>query len=142
MFNLKKLAKNYNLEVVDLDDCYYKVSKKLKRMEENNIDLFNKIIKDKLEEIGLSYKDVELVSEYYTELKEEEMKQEEELTNEVLSSDEEPINVIEKKLNKNCMDGDGGDVIQTSNNTGIDLKIGRNRPKGYKTEIINIYNNR
>ena len=46
MFNLKKLAKNYNLEVVDLDDCYYKVSKKLKRMEENNIDLFNKIIKE------------------------------------------------------------------------------------------------
>jgi len=143
MINLRSVAKKYNLEEQDLDDTYYKACRQLKKLSQStlNEDLLIKLIQDRLEELGLDYSDIDAVSYHYIKL------QEEDIANKIINSNEEPIRIIEDEIGaageigsgiNSPMDA-GGETIQTSNNTGIDTAIGRNRPKGYKKVLVNMY---
>lgn len=133
MINIKSMARKYDLEIQELDDCYYKALNQVKKIDKSilNEELLSKYLEDKLEEMGIEYKDINVITSYYIKL------QEEEIADKIVNTNEEPIDVIEDEMEKDRMEGES---IQTSNNTGIDSTIGRNRRHGYDTELINMYN--
>jgi len=140
MVNLKSIVRKYDLEDVNIiDDCYYQACRQIKKLGYNDFseELLIKIIQDKLETIGITdYKDIDNISNYYISLRKEELMSE--IVAKIENSNEEPITVVEKELdieNKDKME----DTMLTSNNTGIDQTIGRNKKTGYKTEIKNLY---
>ena len=101
-----------------------------------NEDLFSKYFEDRLQELYLDQKDILTLSDYYTTIFIDEQNQE--LVDKVINSTDEPIEIIKDEMvNKACMDAGSADVIQTSGQ--LSQVIGRSRPKGYKTELINLY---
>jgi hypothetical protein len=133
MVNIKGIAKKYDVEINDLDSVYYSVYKQLKKLNNLNEDLFNKYMQDKLQEFYMDDKDIYSLSDYYTQIFIDE--ENNKLADKIINSEQEPIDIIKSELNKDKMDGE---VIQTSGE--MSQVIGRNRPVGYKKEIINMYN--
>jgi len=128
MIKLSEIAKRYDLSEKDFELTYYSALNNVRRISGKflNEDLLFKYMYDKLEEQGLKPRDVEKVIEYYQEeLAIYQSKKEEKAIKKIMSG-EDAQEVVEEEM-------------QTSNNTGMDTAIGRNKKHGYSTQVIDMY---
>lgn len=125
------IAKKYDLTERDFDCTYYSTVNMIKRINGKlDEDLFTKYMFDKLEEQGIEYRDADTITGYYQE----------ELYNYLCRENKPKKSVVEKILESDD-DEIPSDIVEEEMQTSgeIDAKIGMNRKKGYKTKVIDMY---
>ena len=127
MINLNSIAKRYDLSERDFECVYYDTLNTVRKISGKiNEDLFVKYMYDKLEEQGIKYKDAEKIIDFYqTELTMYQAKKEKKAIDKIMEG-EDAEDAIEEEM-------------QTSNNTGIDSDIGRNKAHGYTFVVDSMY---
>lgn len=120
--NIKSLAKKYDFEVSDFDDAFYEALKLVYKVNGRpNKDLQYKYFMDNLQEMeDFTETETDFLTDYYLK----DFINTEYTPAKIDVSEDEPEEVIRK-------------AMQTS--VGMSNAIGMARPYGYKTKVINLY---
>lgn len=120
--NIKSLAKKYDFEVSDFDDAFYEALKLVYKVNGRpNKDLQYKYFMDNLQEMeNFTEAETNFLTDYYLK----DFVNAEYTPAKIDVSEDEPEEVIRK-------------AMQTS--VGMSDAIGMSRPYGYKTKVINLY---
>jgi|WetSurMetagenome_2_1015567.scaffolds.fasta_scaffold06330_4 hypothetical protein len=140
MITLKQISKKYRIDIQKLDNCYYDALLQTKKVHHSlNEELLKKFLEDKLEELQIPYVDITKIIEIY--MKDTTLQKNiknEKFLNKIIYSTKSPIEIVEEEIKKMDASTDTSS-IQTSNNTGIDTAIGRNKKPPYTFKHVDLY---
>lgn len=134
MINLKSIIGKYDLTVQDLEECVRKAEKTVRKIygKNNDNDLLQKFLEDSFEELGISYRDIPKLVEYYSYYQETNTKKEK-LLNE-LNSGKEPRDIAEEEISNEEIEEE--ESMQTSTSISNTLGMARKPPKDFKVTTL------